>query len=106
MRRLWGTLFSPTRCWLVLFILWSVILSGATADFVDSPGIAQALRLTSLLEMKKTELSKLRSQIQKLQFETAQLESNKYAQEREIRKVLGYAAQGDLIFDFNTAGQF
>ena len=49
---------------------------------------------------KKAQLLRLQSEIKKLQSEATQLEKSGYFQEREIRKVLGYASSDEIIFDF------
>jgi hypothetical protein len=52
---------------------------------------------------KNQHLSRAQEELQKLQFEATQLEHNRTTQEREIRNVLGYAANDELIFDFSLS---
>jgi hypothetical protein len=42
------------------------------------------------------------NQLIALQEDSSRLERNKLTQEREIRRVLGYAAPNELIFDFSA----
>jgi cell division protein FtsB len=93
-------LLTPTKLWLSIFSLWTVILSGATATWTGPPGFIQAIRLRSLLSTKQLKVSGLQDEVQKLMLESHQLEKSKVAQQREIRKVLGYAAADEIIFDF------
>lgn len=92
--------------WVILFGCWLLLLSGGLANCVGSPGVLQAVRLKNLLDLKKDRLSLLQLDLQKLQAEALELENNKSAQVREIRRVLGYAASDELIFDFTNHNQF
>jgi cell division protein FtsB len=94
------------RTWLLLFSLWLLFLSGVLTGFVGSPGVLQAVRLKNLLENKKTQLALIQKEFQKLQLESTQLETNPYAQIKEIRRVLGYAAPDEIIFDFTPTDQY
>lgn len=93
---------SPSQRWVLLFCFWMLLLTGSLARFVGSPGIVQAVRLQELLTAKQTELARLQADLRKLRNESEQLESNRWSQVREIRRVLGYAAQDELIFDFTN----
>lgn len=90
------------KLWLGLFALWALFLSGL-AGF---PGVLQAARLNGLLQAKHKQLSELQSEISRMQGEAAQLEKNRIVQLREIRRVLGYAAPGEVIFDFSAGDAF
>lgn len=92
---------SLNRRWLFFFGLWLLFLSGLLANFVGSPGIVQSVRLNSLLAAKKQQVAHAQEELQKLQKEATRLEVSRVAQEKEIRKVLGYAASDEIIFDFN-----
>jgi hypothetical protein len=90
----------PTQLWLCAFALWGLFLSGAFASFVGSPGIIQAVRLKRLLDSKISDRVALQADVRKLQTEAVQLERSKVTQQREIRRVLGYTAPDEIIFDF------
>lgn len=95
---------SPHKLWSFLFALWGLFLSGVFASFVGSPGVIQAVRLKSLLESKRAQVTKLQADLHKLQAESSMLEHSKVAQQREIRRVLGYTAPDEIIFDFTNTG--
>jgi cell division protein FtsB len=95
---------TPNLRWLIAFSLWLLFLSGSLAGFLGTPGILQSLRLRNLLAAKKHQHLQLQEELRKLQTESSLLEKNRYAQEREVRKVLGYVAGDELIFDFTAAG--
>ncbi len=86
--------------WGVFFGLWTLFLSGTMASFVGSPGALQLLRLRKLLDNKRSAQLALEGDVERLEAESGRLESSKVAQEREIRRVLGYLASDELVFDF------
>jgi len=96
---------TPKRLWQFLFAVWFVFLSGVVhAVFrVGPPGALQAVRLQLLLDERKTESDRIRGEIERITGEVHRLENNRIALEREIRKVLGYAAADELIFDFSAS---
>jgi cell division protein FtsB len=91
-----------SRLWLGLFAIWGLMLTGVLASFVGSPGVIQLVRLKNLLDAKQTRLTQIQSEIDQLESERASLEKSHVAQQREIRKVLGYAAQDEIIFEFSA----
>jgi cell division protein FtsB len=97
---------TPNRVWLMVFGLWMIFLSGAFAGIVGSPGIVQAIRLNGLLESKQTQLSLIEEGVLRLQAEMERLDKSRVAQEREIRRTLGYAAPDEIIFDFSRRERF
>lgn len=95
----------PAKIWTLIFALWVVFLSGAFASVVGSPGVIQARGLRNLLSAKQLQVTQLEKEIEQLESERKLLEKSSIAQEREIRRVLGYAAPDELIFDFSAADQ-
>jgi cell division protein FtsB len=91
------------RLWLVLFGFWLFFLSGIPAGLTHSPGMLQSFRLKKLLASKVAQGAKMEKEIHLLDTERTQLEKNRMVQEREIRRVLGYAASDEIIFDFSAA---
>jgi cell division protein FtsB len=89
--------------WIGFFGVWLFILSGISTGFLGSPGIIQAIRLSSLLRVKKEALAMSLKETRNLEFDVNQLEKNRYVQQREIRRILGYAASDEIVFDFSTA---
>ena len=94
--------FSLNSRWLTLFGFWMLFLTGVFANALGTPGILQSVRLNNLHRIKQTSLSRLQEGLHQLQTEVADLETNRFAQQREIRRVLGYAAPDEIIFDFST----
>jgi cell division protein FtsB len=92
---------SASSVWVLVFALWSLFLSGAMASFVGSPGVLQLVRLKSLLATKHATLAQIQDDLKRLQSDAVLLEKSRPLQQREIRRVLGYAAEGELIFDFS-----
>lgn len=93
------------RVWLIVFGLWLFFLSGIPAGITHAPGILQAIRLQRLLTTKETQVKKMEDEIHFLDAERIALEKSRITQEREIRRVLGYAARDEIIFDFAAAVQ-
>jgi uncharacterized protein YlxW (UPF0749 family) len=94
---------TPGKVWILTFALWGVFLTGVVANFVGSPGFIQAIRLNSLLKSKQAEVVRMQDEMKHLQSDASQLERSRVAQQREIRRVLGYAATDEIIFDFTAA---
>ena len=90
------------RIWLGLFGIWTFLLTGALSGLIGSPGVLQAIRLQNLLHSKANRLDKIQTQVNDLQAEAEHLEKSPAVQQREIRRVLGYAAPDELIFDFGS----
>lgn len=95
--------FRPVHLWSFAFALWALFLSGVMGDFVGSPGVVQAQRLKSLLDHKQSQVHGLEAEIARIDSGRYKMEKSSYAQLREIRRVLGYAAPDEIIFDFTSA---
>jgi cell division protein FtsB len=91
---------TPPKAWACVFAVWAVLLSGVAAQFVGSPGVIQAVRLKNLLASQQADLESEWKEVTRLQDEARYLEKSKVVQQREIRRVLGYAASDEIIFDF------
>ena len=94
---------SRHSAWISLFSCWLLLLTGVFASFFGPPGVLQALRLDRLLGSKKAQLNQIQTELQRLEKESHLLSHNRFAQEREVRKTLGYASSKELIFDFSTS---
>jgi cell division protein FtsB len=90
------------RVWLAFLALWLALLSGGAAPWTGTPGVIQQIHLSSLLDTKQDEQAKLQSQIEALKSEAGALETSRAVQHREIRRVLNYAADDEIIFDFDA----
>lgn len=93
---------SPHRLWLGAFGVWAFFLTGAFSGLFGGPGVLQAIRLQNLLHSRATHLETLQSQLNTLQAEAELIQKSPAVQQREIRRVLGYAAPDELIFDFSS----
>ncbi len=96
---------SPHKIWLAFFALWALFLSGVFNSFFGPPGAIQAFRLSRLLNSKQVRLAVLEEDQVKIEEESLRLEKSRLAQEREIRKTLGYAGKDEIIFDFTSTHQ-
>jgi cell division protein FtsB len=93
------------KLWLGLLALWLMFLSGAGTRWTGTPGVLQQLHLRSLLDSQLAEQADLQSGIDRLRGEADLLEHSKAVQQREIRRVLGYSAEDEIIFDFASPNE-
>ena len=93
----------PLRVWTLLVFAWLSILSGVFFSYgFGPPGIRQWMRLRSGIAQKQAELARADAESTALEEECTKLEKSRVHQEKEIRRVLGYAASDELIFDFSS----
>ncbi len=97
-------LLNPHRVWLGIFGVWAFLLTGAVSGIfgVGGPGVIQGIRLQNLLHARAAHLEDIQAQLTSLQAESERLEKSTVVQQREIRRVLGYAASDEMIFDFSS----
>ena len=88
------------RIWLGFFIFWFLLLTGLFETWMKTPGLKQWVELHNLLSEKKQEIATIEAESARLKDTEHQLESNPVAQEREIRKVLGFVDQNEMVFEF------
>ncbi len=88
------------KVWLCLFVIWFLLLSGVLSFLLGTPGIIQLVRLKNMHSLKEKQAQDLRETIESLEAERLRLEKNTAAQEQEVRRVLGYLAKDEIIFDF------
>jgi cell division protein FtsB len=96
---------TPNQVWIVLFSVWGLILTGTLASVLGSfvaPGVLQAVRLQNLLQSKTVQLEKIQAHINDLQTSAELIEKSPISQQREIRRVLGYAASDEIVFEFSS----
>ena len=92
--------FSIHQVWFVFFGIWFVLLSGVLDFWLHTPGLKQWASVESSLLDKRHEIDKIEVRSNLLKTIAIQLESNPSAQEREIRKVLGYLGENEVVFEF------
>lgn len=94
--------------WIGVFVLWAVGLSGIPHDlgrklglsFLRAPGLVQYLRLQAQVSQSERDLQAVRdAAAAALQWNRA-LESDPKAQEREARRILGWVAPDEIVFEF------
>jgi cell division protein FtsB len=88
------------KAWLGFFLFWLLALTGMFHQFAGSPGVVQYRDLNQLLHQTKQESIDLEFEMDRMRGVIQQLESNPVAQEREVRKVLGYVGDDEVVFDF------
>jgi hypothetical protein len=76
------------------------LLTGIFEPTLQSPGLKQWVRVQSSLADRRQEIADIESRSKFLTQVAEQLESNPYAQEREIRKILGFLGDHEVVFDF------
>jgi len=94
--------FPLDKKWTFFFLLWAFFLSGFFSHFFGTPGVLQAIELQRLLQTQKKNWNQIQAEIIQLESEIQDFKSNPFTQQREIRKVLGYIAQDEIIFDFSN----
>jgi cell division protein FtsB len=89
--------------WALAFLIWFLFLTGLIGTYAGSPGIVQLLRLRNLHDEKQGKIAQLKKEIQVNETMADLLTHSRVAQEKEVRRVLGYAARDEIIFDFSSS---
>ena len=91
------------KVWILLTVSWLTILSGIffTQGF-GPPGFIQWLSIQRETSLRQMDLNKIEAETATLDTESLRLEKSKSYQEKEIRRVLGYTASDELVFDFSS----
>jgi cell division protein FtsB len=92
---------NPTKAWMAFFGIWLVLLTGLLDFWFQSPGLKQWFKVQSTLQNQRQEIADIEAKTENLNEVARQLESNSVAQEREIRKVLGYLGEQEVVFEFS-----
>jgi len=87
---------------MAFFGVWLLILTGAFNRWTGGPGLIQWFRIHRIVEKKQAKLAELESEVMALSTEQVRLERSPVAQRREIRRVLGYLAPDEILFDFSS----
>jgi cell division protein FtsB len=90
----------PNQAWLIFFSLWALVLTGLFDPWIQSPGLRQWFRVRETLSDRRQEIAEIEARSTLLRQVASQLEANPVAQEREIRKVLGFLGDHEVVFDF------
>jgi hypothetical protein len=92
--------FTLNRVWLFFFGVWLILLSGVLDFWLKTPGLKQWYRVGATLEERRQEIGVIESRSAYLNHVARELNSNPIAQEREVRKVLGYLGEQEAVFEF------
>ncbi len=85
------------KMWFGFFGIWLVLVSGLLDK---SPGLKQWLEVELLVRKQRQEIAAIEAKSESFKNVVHQLETNSVAQEREIRKVLGYLGDQEIVFEF------
>ncbi len=88
------------KIWLSFFGTWLLLLTGVLDFWIQSPGMKQWYRVQNSLNERRQEIAATEARTYYLQLVSKELESNPVALDREIRKVLGYLGQNEVVFEF------
>ncbi len=89
------------KLWLAIFGIWFVLVSGILDFWIKSPGLKQWLQVELLVRERRQEIAVIEAKSNVFKNVAHQLENNPIAQEREIRKVLGYLGDNEIVFEFS-----
>jgi len=89
------------RIWGIFFGVWLLLLSGLLDFWVQSPGLKQWFKVNSQLGESRHEIDLTEARTSFLLGVAKELQTNTAAQEREIRKVLGYLDEQEAVFEFS-----
>ena len=90
------------RAWAGFFAIWALLLTGTLGFWLKSPGLKQWYAVSKSLSEERQEIAEVEARSILLSHMAHQLEFNSVAQEREIRKVLGYLGDQELVFEFES----
>jgi hypothetical protein len=90
------------RVWFAFFAIWTLLLTGTLGFWMKSPGMKQWYSVKSALNERRQEIGAVETKTISMTNTIHQLEFNPVAQEREIRKVLGYLGEQELVFEFTS----
>jgi cell division protein FtsB len=87
------------KLWMGFFTIWLILVSGLLDFWIQSPGLKQWLQVELLVQKKRQEIAEIETKSDSAKNIIHQLETNPVAQEREIRKVLGYLGEQEVVFE-------
>ena len=93
---------NPHQAWIIFFAIWFLFLTGLLDFWSQSPGLKQWFKVQASVREKRQEIADIEAKTDVLHETARQLESNAVAQEREIRKVLGYLGEQEVVFEFSN----
>jgi cell division protein FtsB len=88
------------KMWFGFFGIWLILVSGLLDFWIKSPGLKQWAQVELLVRKQRQEIAEVEAKSESFKSTAHQLENNPIAQEREIRKVLGYLGDQEIVFEF------
>ena len=88
------------KLWALFFSVWLLLLTGLLHPWINSPGLQQWLEIRHVLQEQSQEIKTIEVESARMSGVIRQLETNPVAQEREVRKILGYVDESEIVFDF------
>lgn len=89
------------KVWIGFFCVWMVLLTGILDFWIKTPGLKQLWRVNSMLSSRHQEIEGIESKTVLLNQISRELLDNPIAQEREVRKILGYLGEQEVVFEFS-----
>jgi cell division protein FtsB len=91
---------SIRKLWIGFFGIWLILVSGVLDFWLNkSTGLKQWLQVELLVRERRQEIAEIEAKSESFKNVVYQLENNPIAQEREIRKVLGYLGNQEIVFE-------
>jgi len=88
--------------WIAFFSVWFLLLTGLLDFWLQTPGLKQWYRVDATLRNRRQDIAAIEARTDMMKETARQLESNGVAQEREIRRVLGYLGEHEVVFEFSS----
>lgn len=88
------------RVWAIFFFGWLLLFTGLLHPWVNSPGLKQWLEIRHVLQDQSKDIQMIEVESSRIVGVIRQLETNPVAQQREVRKILGYVDESEIVFDF------
>ena len=86
--------------WVGFFSVWLILLTGLLDFWLKTPGLKQWYKVQATLSHRRQDIAAVEAKTERMKETSKQLESNAVAQEREIRRVLGYLGEHEVVFEF------
>jgi cell division protein FtsB len=88
------------KTWGILLGLWFLVLSGVLSQPLKTPGLLQVWQLSHFSADRTETIERLQAEVEALNTDASALLKDPTVQEREARRVLGYVAPDEIVFDF------
>ena len=89
------------KAWAIFFAVWLILLTGLLDAWLQTPGLKQWYKVEAALRGRRQEIAAIEAKTELMKETAKQLDANGVAQEREIRRVLGYLGEHEVVFEFS-----